>query len=378
MAGLSLRRRFAVAVLVAALLAALVFRSWIVAQIDAAIVVAAVADAPVLTDAVSALSREPREVDTTIAGVPTTVVRPRRGGPWPTVVFVNGVTRRGRAHPTVRRLARAFGRSGYATLVPDPPGLTRGELTPRTVEAVVRVAVAATRRRDAERGRIAFIGVSAGGSLALLAAADPRLCARVSIVSAVAPYTDLRDVVRLATTGFHGEQGTLLRYEVRPFVTLVAARSLAAALPEARGRRELLADLRAIADADAAARTRVRASGLRARGPARALVALLRNRDPRRFDALFAALPASVRASIRQLSPIHRARAVCAPVELVSAPHDKYFPPAESRAFVSRARDARLTISETLQHADLELSLGQLADFARLDAFVVRSLRRAR
>ena len=96
-----------------------------------------------------------------------------------------------------------------------------------------------------------------------------------------------------------------------------------------------------------------------------------------RFDALFAALPASVRASIRQLSPIHRARAVCAPVELVSAPHDKYFPPAESRAFVSRARDARLTISETLQHADLELSLGQLADFARLDAFIVRSLHAA-
>jgi hypothetical protein len=62
----------------------------------------------------------------------------------------------------------------------------------------------------------------------------------------------------------------------------------------------------------------------------------------------------------------------------VSAPHDKYFPPAESRVFVRAAPDARLTISSTVQHADLEFSPGQVADLARLDAFIVRSLRAAR
>ena len=366
-------------ILAAVLVAALAFRAWIVAQIDAAIVVAAVADAPVLTDLVSALSREPRTLETTVAGVPTTFVRPRGGGPWPTIVFVNGVTRRGRAHPTVRRLANAFARSGYATFVPDPPGLATGELTPTTAEAVARVGVAAATTWDAADGRIAFVGVSAGGALALLAAADRRLCDRVSVVSAVAPYADLRDVVRLATTGFHSERGVLVRYEVRPFVTLVAARSLAAGLPRGRERRMLLADLRAIPDDAPALRARVRAVGSPRLGrPGRALVSLLRNRDPRRFDALFRALPTSVRASTRLLSPIARASRVCASVELVSAPHDKYFPPAESRTFVHRAREARLTISETLQHAELELSPGKLAELARLDAFLVRSLRKAR
>jgi alpha-beta hydrolase superfamily lysophospholipase len=362
----------------AALVAVVALSTWIGAQGRALVVLVSVLDTPVAQDVAGALTREPRVSDELVAGVPTAVFRPGGEERSRVVVFVNGVTRRGRFHSTVRRLAIGLARTGHVTLVPDLPGLGVGELTPWTVERLVAVVAAALRFPDVH-GRVAFVGVSAGGSLALVAAADRRLCERVGVVAAIAPYVDLPEVVRLATTGFHRERGRLVRYRVDPFVSLVAARALAASLPPGRDRRMLLSLLRSVPDTSetplAAFRQR-RPPGL---GPAgRALVALLRNRNPRRFDAAFATLPRSLRAAARRLSPILVAHRLCARVELITAPHDKYFPPAESRALVRVAPDATLTVSETLQHADLEPSLAELGDLARLDAFVVRTLRAAR
>jgi pimeloyl-ACP methyl ester carboxylesterase len=362
----------------AALVAVVALSTWVGAQGRALVVLVSVLDTPVATDVAGALTREPHASDEVVAGVPTAVFRPGGDERPRVVVFVNGVTRRGRFHPTVRRLATGLARTGHLTLVPDLPGLGIGELTPRTVDRLVAVAAAALRRPDAH-GRVSFVGVSAGGSLALVAAADPQLCERVAVVAAVAPYVDLPDMVRLATTGFHRERGRLVRYRVEPFVSLVAARALAASLPSGRDRRILLSMLRSVPDASETPL----ASFRQGRGPrlgpdGRALAALLRNRDPRRFDAVFAALPPSLRAAARRLSPILVAHRLCSPVELISAPHDKYFPPAESRALARVAPDARLTLSSTLQHADLEPSLAGLGDLVRLDAFVVRTLRTAR
>jgi hypothetical protein len=107
-------------------------------------------------------------------------------------------------------------------------------------------------------------------------------------------------------------------------------------------------------------------------------VALLRNRDPRSVDRLYARLPPSYRLRMRRLSPIIAAPRLRAPVEIASAPHDKYFPVEESRALSRRAGDVRITITSTLEHAIPEPSLGALADLVRFDAFIVRALRHAR
>jgi pimeloyl-ACP methyl ester carboxylesterase len=362
----------------AALVAVVALSTWIGAQARAVVVLVSVLETPVARNVAEALTREPRASDELVAGVPTAVFRPPGDGPWRVVVFVNGVTRRGRFHATVRRLATGLARTGHLTLVPDLPGLAVGELTPRTVERLVAVTAAAIRRPDA-RARVSYVGVSAGGSLALVAAADKRVCERIAVIAAVAPYVDLPDVVRLATTGFHRERGRFVRYRVEPFVSLVAARALAASLRTGRDRRLLLSVLRSVPDSSETPLAPLRRSPPRDLGAeGRSLVAVLRNRDPRRFDDLFASLPARVRAAARRLSPILVAHRLCSPVELITAPHDKYFPPAESRALARVAPDARLTVSSTLQHADLEPSFSRLADLARLDAYVVRTLRAAR
>jgi len=66
------------------------------------------------------------------------------------------------------------------------------------------------------------------------------------------------------------------------------------------------------------------------------------------------------------------------PVELASAPHDKYFPPQESRSLARRSPHVRVTITSTLAHAVPRPSLHDVGALLAFDEFVVRFLRDAR
>lgn len=349
-------------------------RRWIGVQADAAVVLAVTLEAPVLDPITRAVTREPLERDAPVGGTPALLVRPDGDGPWPAVVFVNGATRHGRHHPTVRRLAHGLARAGFLVVVPDPPGLARGEITLRTLRSTVAVARATENRPDVDR--LSLLGVSVGASLALLAAQEPGL--DIGVVAGIAPYADLREVILLATTGRQRVGGRLVPYEADPFVRLVVGRSLAASLPPGPDRRRLVAHMLDVpwdSDAPFATLRRRPPEGL---GPdGKALVRLLLNRDPRRFGDLYGALPARLRSGVRRLSPLLRAGRVRAHVELASAPVDKYFPLDESAALVRSAPDARLTVTKILRHAVPDPSPRGIADIVRLDAFAARVLRRA-
>jgi pimeloyl-ACP methyl ester carboxylesterase len=368
----------ALAVLLVAIVAGIVFRSAVVAQARALVVLTTTLDPPVLAWTVRVLTGEPEVQEIVLAEVPTTFARPDGSGPWPAVVFVNGATRRGRHHPHVRRLARGLARAGYIAAVPDLPGLRRGEITVRTALRTIAVVRAVSAHPEVRDGRVALFGVSVGATLALLAAEDPRLVARVSVVAGIAPYTNIVEVIRIATTGFYRSGGRLLPYRAESFLSLVTARSLAAALPPGGDRSRLLGRLRAVDD-DAPAPLGVLQGPWTSElgGRARTIVILLRNRDPRRFDRLYARLPRSFRSRMRRLSPILTATRLRAPIEIASAPHDKYFPLSESRV-LAREADVRITVTSTLEHAIPEASPSGVADLFRFHAFIVRALRRAR
>ena len=152
------------------------------------------------------------------------------------------------------------------------------------------------------------------------------------------------------------------------------ARSLAAILPETDA-RVLRAELRAVdpatADPLAALRARSR-DGLGAE--AVSVLALLTNRNPERFDGLYADLPAHMRATIVALSPVRVAHRLRAPVEIATAPGDTYFPVSESRALVRASPRVRVTVTSLLAHATPRLSLRYLAELGRLNGFFVRAL----
>lgn len=348
------------------------------AQARAVIVLATTLRTPVLGWAIGQLTVEPRVEEVQLAGSPATLARPGQGHRWPAIVFVNGATPLGRREPEVQDLARGLARAGYLVLVPDLPGLRHGELSDATVAATVAVGRSVAERPDVRGGRVGFVGVSLGGTLALLAAENPLLEGRVSIVSAIAPYTDLKEVVRLGTTGYRREGNLLIPYDTDPYVGLVVARSLAAALPPSEVQRELVARLEAIDDDDPDPLAAFRASppeGLPQE--AEPVVALVANRDPRRFDELYAALPAALRTAIARLSPLTGAGRLRAPVELASPPTDKYFPVSQSRALVAAAPDARLTVTQAFTHVIPHPSPAHPGDLLRFDGWVTRSLRAA-
>jgi pimeloyl-ACP methyl ester carboxylesterase len=356
------------------------FGSTIGANARAMVILSTTLQIPVAKWLVAVVTDDPRVEETSVAGVPTTVVRPGGGrGPWPTLVFVNGATRRGRHHPAVRRLARGLARAGFLVLVPDLPGLARGEITRRTLAGAITVARAAASRPDAKGGRVGFAGVSVGGSLALLAAEDRTIAGRTTVVVGVAPYTNLVEVIRLATTGRYRTPSGLVRFHAKPFLALVVARSLVGGLPPGRDRNALRTHLLAIDDDAPDPLARLRSWPRAELGPeARALVSLLANCDPARFDALYRELPRPMRAGIDRLSPIAGASRLRARIDLVSAPKDKYFPLDESRALLARIHHGRLTVTTTLHHAVPSASVHDVADLFRFYGFVVRALRHAR
>jgi len=353
-------------------IAGIIGGSWTAAQLRAVAVLSTTEKTPVLAWTVRALTHEPRLEETFVGGAPSTVVRPGKGdGPWPAVVFVNGATRAGRHHEKVQRLARGLARSGFLVVVPDLPGLRLGEITPETADVTVRAARATADRMDVRHGQIALYGVSVGATLALLAAQSSALAGRVTVIGGEAPWVDLERVIRLATTGFYNGE----RYETDPYVQLAIARSLAAGLAPSGGRSRLLGALESVDDDDPTPLAGLEATSYRR--DVAALVRLLLNREPRRFVALYARLSARDRAAVVALSPLVKASRLQMPVELATAPHDKYFPPAESRALARAAPDVDVTVTSTLDHAVPTFSLGDFSDLARFDGFVVRFLRSA-
>jgi hypothetical protein len=102
---------------------------------------------------------------------------------------------------------------------------------------------------------------------------------------------------------------------------------------------------------------------------------LLRNRDSRRFDALWRRLPPAVITAARRLSPVATITRIDAPIALATSPDDKYFPVAESRQLAERSRRVDVTVTSTLSHAIPEPSLHSLGAVLAFDAWVVRGLR---
>jgi pimeloyl-ACP methyl ester carboxylesterase len=374
-------RRAFYLVLVAVVMGLLVsYWSWVDAQARAVVVISSVLDAPVLTPAVEAAGGDPRFSQARVAGNPSLVVRPAGEGPWPAIFLVNGTVREGRKLPEVRNLAEGFARAGYLVVVPDLPGLTEDRITPQTADATTQVAREISGWTDVEDGEVALVGVSTGATLALLAAENPALRGKVSLVAGVAPYSNIKTVLNVATTGHYRRPGgELVRYEATPFLSYVVARSLVAALPPGEDKHTLSAELER-----AGRENPDPLSGLRSRrtddlGPgARSVVRLLANRNPERIAALYADLPKDVRHDLEELSPLAGTGRIRVPVELATGPRDKYFPPSQSYGLERIAPERRVTVTEALDHAKLEVSLGDVPAFATFDAFVVRSLRTAR
>ncbi len=295
---------------------------------------------------------------------------PGRGSRGPAVIVMPGVMRNVRAYPPLVRLADSFARAGYVVLVPEGLDYAHYRVLPDDIDALVAGFKWLARHESVDPARIGFVGLSVGGSLALVAAADSRIAGDVALVAAVGAYADLDVVLQAVTTGYARSNGVLNPFAADPLAWVVVRNTLVGNLPSTQD-RALLFELfpGATPALDGAALTRLDTGLLTPAG--RAVFDLFLNRDPGAAPDLVSRLRARLPDTLETISPSAHADSLRAPVMLLHDRGDSYVPAGESERLARRLSGqvpVRLTILDVLQH--VEISAPELSADALLASYI--------
>jgi pimeloyl-ACP methyl ester carboxylesterase len=278
--------------------------------------------------------------------------RPPGPGRRPAMVLVHGLTPDGKDDARLGWAAGLLAQAGLLVVVPDLPALRAQRLRPEDAR-VVRAALAAA---AAEADRVAILAVSVGIQPALAAAVEPAVAGRVRVVVSLGGYAEARELVRHFTT--------------------------TARLDPVLARGFLLSNLDLVQDPAERAAVQAALAGQplspSAGAEARAVLAVLENRDPGRVDTLLAALPAETRALLDALSPVRHVGRLRGRLVLVHGRDDPAIPFTESRRLAAAADPARarLVLVDLLAHVEGRAPAWQQArDFLRLWSVVYELFR---
>ena len=152
--------------------------------------------------------------------IPADLYVPTEDVDRPALIFVNGVEVTGRRHPLLMAIAARFAHAGFVVLAPEQQGNEQYRLMKSDPAALVAGFEFLATRPEVDPRRIAYFGVSTGGSLALVAAADPKIADRVSFVATLGSYYSLATLLQAVTTGAITEGGRTYPYEPHQYVWL--------------------------------------------------------------------------------------------------------------------------------------------------------------
>jgi dienelactone hydrolase len=113
----------------------------------------------------------------------------------PAVVLELGVHPQPIDHPDVTRIARAISRLGVVVAVPDSTPLRNLVLTADEPGHLADAVLAVRAMGQVDPERLGIAGFSAGASIALITAADPRLANEVAFVSAFGGYAHAEELL---------------------------------------------------------------------------------------------------------------------------------------------------------------------------------------
>ena len=280
----------------------------------------------------------------------------------PPVLLVPGAVPAGREDDRVRRLATVLARADRQVVVPE---LTVYDetLVPSDVERLVAIADELPDDGDG----VVFVGISFGGSLALMAAADPRLDGQVAGVATFGAYADLVGVVQAATTGVAVVDGERLSWDADPRAEEVVQEELTSLLPPSSA-RAVRGALNSGGDGQGLDLSE------------RAVYELLANDDPDRTFELAQELPPSIQDRIAAVSPTSVADQLGdVPIVALHSRTDPVIPYGELRRFAEALPHAQTLTVEGLEHAQLEVTdpggwIGALDDLWTMWSFAGRAL----
>ena len=261
------------------------------------------------------------------------------------LLLVHGLSRFGRGHPELVRLARLLAERGQLVLVPEFPGLSAFRLSGREIEEVRSALRYLAASGGTSSTGVGIAGFSFGAGPALRAAADvPDL----RLAGSFGGYADLRHVILYITTGVHEFGGR--RYVRSPeeynrwkLLSLLVGFVEAA---QDRERLEAIAGRKLANPADPTADLEA-ALGDEGRG----MLALVLNRQEDAVAPLLARLPARARQALDDLSPLAVVPRLAGRLLIAHGAGDDSIPFTESLRLADAARGRpRAAILETFHH----------------------------
>lgn len=198
-------------------------------------------------------------------------------------------------------------------------------------DAVVQACLALARWPGVSATRIGIVGFSAGGTLAILAAADPRIRDTLSFITIFGGYFDATSLLRDFGRRALQVNGQLRAWTPDPVPLLVLGNAIADTLPSHEASLLRSADWSKTAplDSDQVAQLSP---------PAQAAYHLLAGDEPNATDAHIAALSPQMDTLLQDLSPSAILPQVRTPIYLLHDHNDIFIPFTQSRDF-----DAALT-----------------------------------
>ncbi|HEX9069640.1 MAG TPA: hypothetical protein VF807_12790, partial [Ktedonobacterales bacterium] len=232
-------------------------------------------------------------------------------------------------------LETSLARSGVVVMTMTTQALINWQLTPSDVDGVVRATDALKAWPGVAADRVGLVGISAGGALMCLAAADSRLAGRLAYVTLFGSFYDglsfLRDVGRRALdTGGHPQP-----WQPQDVPLYVLATSLAPTFSPADAGL-ILAVFGVNGSAFGAERTLLTADQVATLTPGgQAFYHLLAGDQPDQVATNLAALPTATRDGLTLLSPKSIVARLRTQIYLLHDTSDQYVPFTESRDFAA-------------------------------------------
>jgi len=258
------------------------------------------------------------------------------------VVFVSGINSKGRAHPALAQLAEAMSRAGAAAYIPELPRFFHDQVDASEVGRIVAAFEDLAARPEIDRDRIGIMGVSVGGSLSLIAAADPAIADQLAWVGAFGAYADAGDLATMVLSRQYELDGEVVSWEPRLLVRQVSFRLVIDQVPDEADRDALRAAYKAYNDEGIHPFPVVEVELRTEAG--RAAQAIVATDSLAESQAAVAAAPEGMRDVLDGISPLSHLDEIHARVYLMHDTGDHHIPFVASRQMAAVLAEAGVDV----------------------------------
>ena len=263
------------------------------------------------------------------------------------VLIFLGANAAGRDDPDVINLGNALARAGFVAMFhwSRTMGL-RLNIDPDEVENLVWAFQHLRSQEFVDQNRIGMGGFSVGGSLAMVAASDPRISDDVVFLNAFGAYYDVHDFFLQVASRSRFFEGQQEPWEVDRLTWLVFANELIGSLDDPKERE--LFNRRFLQGEDITEEELAATSS-----QAQTVRLLLEGTTLEEAETLYQSLPAGLRRDLQRISPSAHISGLKARLMIMHDRGDRLIPAAESRRLVQALEgrgNFRYTETEVFEH----------------------------